>query len=78
MILIPLAVIFIVNVTVDIVGDIVTISVDKITLDVEDYEANINDSFKLNATVYPEGASDKKILWSLPAGSHEAVQHRTD
>ena len=64
MILIPLVVIFIVNVTVDIVAGVVTISVDNVVLDHDSYIANINESFKLNAQIEPEGASDKTIIWS--------------
>lgn len=64
MVLIPLVVIFIVNVTVDIVGGVVSISVDNITLDYENYVANINEPLKLNAKIQPEGASDKTIIWS--------------
>lgn len=70
MILIPLVVIFIVNVTVDIVGGVVSISVDNVVLDYENYVANINEPFKLNAKVQPEGASDKTIIWS---SSNEAI-----
>lgn len=70
MVLIPLVVIFIVNVTVDIVGGVVSISVDKVVLDHDNYVANINEPFKLNAKVQPEGASDKTIIWS---SSNEAI-----
>lgn len=63
MILIPLVVIFIVNVTVNIIEGVVEIAVDNIVLDTEYHVANINESFKLHAEVYPTAATDKTIVW---------------
>lgn len=63
MVAIPLVIILIVNLTVDMVIGSVSISVERISLDKTYIEANIDETISLNATIYPENASNKEIIW---------------
>ena len=63
MVAIPLVIILIVNLTVDLVIGSVSISVERISLDRTYIEASIDETLSLNATIYPENASNKEIIW---------------
>ena len=63
MVAIPLVIILIVNLTVDMVIGSVSISVERISLDRTYIEASIDETLSLNATIYPENASNKEIIW---------------
>ena len=63
MIAIPLVIVIIVNLTVNAVVGTVSISVDAVKLNRDEIIANIDDIVSLKATVYPESATNKDLIW---------------
>lgn len=63
MVAVPLVIIIIVNLTVNAVVGYVSIAVDNVTLDKSTVVANVDDKLTLNATIYPESASNKELIW---------------
>lgn len=62
--LIPIAMIFIVNFSVNIITQSIDISVQEISLNKDVLVVNLNDSVSLEATIYPSGATNKEVTWS--------------
>lgn len=63
MIAIPLVIVIIVNLTVNAVVGTVSISVDAVKLNRDEIIANIDDIVSLKATIYPESATNKDLIW---------------
>lgn len=64
MIAIPLLIVLIVNFTVNIVVGDVYIAVERIELDKSSIVANVDERASLKATIYPQDATNKDIVWS--------------
>lgn len=62
--LIPIAMIFIVNFSVNILSNAVDISVQSVALNQDVLVVNLKDSVKLEATIYPSSATNKELVWS--------------
>ena len=62
--LIPIAMIFIVNFSVNILSNAVDISVQNVSLNQDVLVVNLKDSVKLEATIYPSSATNKELVWS--------------
>ncbi len=63
MVAIPLVIIIIVNLTVTTVVGYVSIAVDNVILNESRIEGNVDDKFFIKATIYPESATNKDIIW---------------
>ena len=64
MISIPLLIILIVNFTIDVVIGDVYIAVERIELDKSSIIANVDEKINIKATVYPQNATNKDLIWS--------------
>ena len=64
MISIPLLIILIVNFTIDVVIGDVYIAVERIELDKSSIIANVDERINIKATVYPQNATNKDLIWS--------------
>ena len=64
MVAIPLLIVLIVNFTVNVVVGDVYIAVERIELDKTSIVANVDERSSLKATIYPQNATNKDIIWS--------------